>query len=48
MEETINTCTILVGNPERKRSLADVVGNVRIILKWIANKWGVRLWTGFI
>jgi hypothetical protein len=40
-----NACKIVVGKPERKRPLEKRIVGVdgRILLKWIFNKWGVKI-----
>jgi hypothetical protein len=34
MGEVRNVCTILVGKPEEKKHLEDIVVDVRILLQW--------------
>jgi hypothetical protein len=41
-----NIYTILVEKTERNYRLGDPVVRDRIILKWILEKQGVRMWTG--
>jgi hypothetical protein len=43
-----NTYKILVGNSEGKRPLRRPRSGGRIILKWILEKYGWMVWTGFI
>jgi hypothetical protein len=42
-----NASNSLVGVPEGNNSLTDPGVDSRVILKWIVNTWGVRMWTGF-
>jgi len=37
---------VLVGNPEGKRPLGDLIVDWRIIIKWVFRKWDVEAWTG--
>jgi hypothetical protein len=37
---------VMVGKPEGKRPVGIPRRNVRIILRWIFRKWGVKEWTG--
>ena len=37
---------VLVGKPEGKNHLEDLVVDGRIILRWIFRKWDVGSWTG--
>jgi hypothetical protein len=39
---------VLVGRPEGKRPLVNIGRNGRTILELILEKWGRKLWTGFI
>jgi hypothetical protein len=48
MGEMGNTCSILVGKSERKRPLVKPRQNENLIFKWILEKYGAKLWTGFI
>jgi hypothetical protein len=43
-----NEYTGLVAKPESKSYLVDLSIDGRIILKCIVNKYGVKMWTGFI
>jgi hypothetical protein len=42
-----NAYKIFVGKPEGKRPLGRPCISMRIILKWILNKQGMSMWTGF-
>jgi hypothetical protein len=48
MGEMRNSCQILVGKPEGKRQLKDLVVDAKIILEWALRKYGGMVWTGFI
>jgi hypothetical protein len=48
MEEMRNSCRILVGELEGKDNLEDLGIDGRIILRWSLEKWGLKVWTGFI
>jgi hypothetical protein len=48
-EKLLNKCsTEFVGKCEERRHLEDISTDGRIILKWILNKWRIRIWTEFI
>jgi hypothetical protein len=48
MGDSRSVYRVLVGKPERKRSLEDTGLDGKIILRWIVKKWGRGTWTGCI
>jgi hypothetical protein len=48
MEEIRNAYKILVGKLERKGHLGNLGVYGKVVLKWILEKRGVKMWTGLI
>jgi hypothetical protein len=48
MGETRNANKIFVGKPEGKRPLQKLGADGKIILEWMSEKWGEKLWTGHV
>jgi len=46
MGEERGLCKVLLGKPEGRRPMGDLVVDGWIILRWISRKWDVGIWTG--